>query len=318
MNNSLFLCCTLLFLVVVGEAAVYNQRPIIGVLLQHSGNDIRKYGPNYVAASYVKYLEGAGARVVPVHQDAPMPVLRKLFENLNGLLIPGGGANLVNTSYYYAAKAFYDWSLEAYDQGDIFPVVGHCLGFELLTIITSNNFNILGSVDAENITLPLDFVTDNLAESRMFGNAPDTIMNILANDPVTMNNHEFSLLKTTYDSTTSLNEFYSVLSTNKDRNGVEFISSMESYQYPIFAVQWHPEKPLYEWNPNEVTNHSPNAILAMQYMADFTVSRARLSKHQFEFAAEEERALIYNYQPVYTYYDLPDFEQCYFFDNWKN
>ena len=30
------------------------------------------------------------------------------------------------------------------------------------------------------------------------------------------------------------------------------MSSMESKQYPIFAVQWHPEKPLFEWNPNEV------------------------------------------------------------------
>ncbi len=38
--------------------------PVIGVLTQ---NSFGHYGQSYIAASYVKFLESAGARVVPIH-----------------------------------------------------------------------------------------------------------------------------------------------------------------------------------------------------------------------------------------------------------
>jgi hypothetical protein len=41
-----------------------NIRPIIGVLSQEHGRDIHE---SYIAASYVKYLESAGARVVCIY-----------------------------------------------------------------------------------------------------------------------------------------------------------------------------------------------------------------------------------------------------------
>lgn len=300
---------------VAADVDEQNDRPIIGILTQPTYT-LQKYGPNYIAASYVKYLESAGARVVPVHHDAPPAVLREYFDNLNGILFPGGGASLDNTTLYNAGKFFYDLSIEAFDKsGEIFPIVGHCLGFELLTIITSNDFNILGPVDAENITLPLTF-TELSSSSRMFGEAPAKIIDILGTEPVTMNNHFYSLFPGTYETNQQLSSFYNVLSTNRDRKGVEFVSSMESVEYPIFAVQWHPEKPQFEWNPNEVINHSPHSIYAMQYMADFTVSQARLSTHRFASAEEEERTVIYNHEPIYTFYDDNDFEQAYFFKDW--
>ena len=43
-----------------------NNRPIVGVLTQPTDGDMSAYGSSYIAASYVKYLEGGGARVVPV------------------------------------------------------------------------------------------------------------------------------------------------------------------------------------------------------------------------------------------------------------
>ncbi len=38
----------------------------------------------------------------------------------------------------------------------------------------------------------------------------------------------------------------------------------------MYGIQWHAEKPLFEWYADEVINHTPDAIVAMQYMADFT------------------------------------------------
>ena len=41
-----------------------NTRPIIGVLSQEEWKNNQTTGNSYIAASYVKYLESAGARVV--------------------------------------------------------------------------------------------------------------------------------------------------------------------------------------------------------------------------------------------------------------
>ncbi len=46
--------------------AVVNDRPIIGVYTQPSSSEIAQFGEQFIAASYVKFMEGAGARVVPV------------------------------------------------------------------------------------------------------------------------------------------------------------------------------------------------------------------------------------------------------------
>ena len=44
----------------------------------------------YVAASYVKYIESAGARGVPISYNANQSHLDFLFASLDGFLFPGG------------------------------------------------------------------------------------------------------------------------------------------------------------------------------------------------------------------------------------
>ena len=43
-----------------------------------------------------------------------------------------------------------------------------------------------------------------------------------------MNNHHSAVTTETFKNSPNLTEFYTVLSTNMDRKGVEFVSSMES------------------------------------------------------------------------------------------
>lgn len=58
-----------------GESALYterhdeelNLRPLIGVVSQ--GGDPAPKGSSYIAASYVKFIEAAGARAVPILHD---------------------------------------------------------------------------------------------------------------------------------------------------------------------------------------------------------------------------------------------------------
>jgi len=289
------------------------QRPIIGVFSQPTSGTLKPHGTSYIAASYVKFLESAGARVVPIHYDSTQAQLKQLFQSINGILFPGGATDLdPSTQFYRSAFFLYQLAIDANDKGDYFPIEGHCLGFELLHLMTSRNASLLGWVDAEDIALQLDF-TPKLVKSRIFADAPTDVLNILKTERVTMNNHMRAVFPRDYTLNPLLDQFYDILSTNVDRDNVTFISTVEAKDYPIYAYQWHPEKPQFEWDPKEVTPHSANAIYAMQYAANFFVSEARKNNHQFADPKVEAASLIYNSPVTYTANIVHNFEQCYLY-----
>ena len=40
-----------------------------------------------------------------------------------------------------------------------------------------------------------------------------------------------------------------------------FVSTIEGKSLPIYGVQWHPERPIFEWGADESgINHGPHAI----------------------------------------------------------
>lgn len=69
-------------------ASVATPAPVVGVLTQPTP-PINGTANLYIAASYVKYAEAGGARVVPVFSDRSREELTSLFSKLNGLLVPG-------------------------------------------------------------------------------------------------------------------------------------------------------------------------------------------------------------------------------------
>jgi gamma-glutamyl hydrolase len=51
--------------------------------------------------------------------------------NVNGLLFPGGGANLDNTSAFaQAGKVMWDYVIKTNNGGEVFPVWATCMGFQ--------------------------------------------------------------------------------------------------------------------------------------------------------------------------------------------
>ncbi|XP_074478292.1 apolipoprotein D-like isoform X2 [Sebastes fasciatus] len=137
------------------SSAKRNDRPIIGVLAQED------FFPNpnratYIAASYVKFLESAGARVVPVMIDQTPDKYKTLFNSINGILYPGGNVNITSSGYQRSAKIFYDLAIEANKRGDYFPLWGTCLGYEQLTVLTSG-MDLLSRTNTNGVPLPLNF-----------------------------------------------------------------------------------------------------------------------------------------------------------------
>mmetsp|Transcript_11220 Transcript_11220/g.20788 ORF Transcript_11220/g.20788 Transcript_11220/m.20788 type:complete len:321 (+) Transcript_11220:32-994(+) len=297
-----------------------NNYPIIGIFTQPSTSSDPNCEGNclYLAASYVKQMESAGARVVPINYYADKEELDHLFESLNGFLFPGGGASFPSSAQY-----IFDKTKEANDNDDFMPLWGTCMGFQWLLICATEDQNILDpndgtQMDAYNISLSLDF-TDAAASSKLLSKAPQEVYRILDSQNVTMNNHHYGIYTEHFKETEALTSFYDLLSTNEDRQGVEFVSTIEAFKYPIFGTQWHPEKNSFEWYQTdgiyyEAINHSPEAVYITQYVSNFFVGQARQSNHKFSDPNEENDRLIYNYQKskagpsfVETYYLANDF-----------
>lgn len=126
------------------SALANGYKPIIGVMTQPTevAHDAVEAGPavsearvtagkkgEYIAASYIKFVEAAGGRAVPIHYTADTATLTSLAKSVNGILLPGGGVSLSNSSVYYqAGQALYNAAVEFNDAGEHFPIWGTCLG----------------------------------------------------------------------------------------------------------------------------------------------------------------------------------------------
>lgn len=275
-----------------------NYRPIIGILAQENWEgDPNAQGSSYIQASFVKHLESAGARVVPIHINQTKEEYVKLFNSINGLSLPGGKVDMEKSQCARTTKIFYDLAIKANDASDYFPIIGTCQGFQQLTILTSNK-NLLTPTDTKAVALPLIF-TPGSHNSRMFKRFPKDLIQSLEEENMTSNFHILSLSLQNYNSNAKLKNFYRVLTTSSDGK-TEFVSTMEAYRYPFYGVQWHPEKSPYEWIEKPGMVHTLTAMKVSFYTAHFFVSEAMKNHHRFPSQTEEEKALIYNYQPVFN------------------
>lgn len=75
----------------------------------------------------MKFVESHGGRAVPISYYASNDTIDALFQSINGVLMPGGGALVAD-----GAHRMYENAVNANLAGDSFPIWGTCNGFEWL------------------------------------------------------------------------------------------------------------------------------------------------------------------------------------------
>lgn len=301
---------------VISCANATNLRPIIGILTQPSDPVLANTYPgnSEIVASYVKWLESGGARVVPIPYNATTAQLEYFFNSVNGLLMPGGMQTLNHTIPFFDSSMYlYNLALKANTNGDYFPIWGTCQGFQFLNIAASGieNESVLSLYDSWDISWPL-FFTPESKTSRLFGSAPSDVLSTLSTQNCTMNWHHQGVDPALYKTNQNLTNFFRILSTNVDRENKPFISSIEGINVPFYGTQFHPEWSIFEWDPTAHVSHATDTITAMQYLSDFFVSETRKNNHAFPDPVSEQNALIYNFQPTYTLPITGDTQTYYF------
>ncbi len=286
-----------------GEVSQIYSQPVVGILMYpviedgDARSESKLFRPppktnmegsqeykGYFDASYVQWLNQGGARVAAIPYDLPSDELEKLLSKLNGVLFTGGpGMPEDIESYYNTAVAIYNMVLSA---NDYLPLWGTCLGFEVICSIAGGGEDaVLSNYDAEDISLALD-LTDAADSSRLFGSAGDSILSALSNANITTNWHMYGVSPETFDSAVSPSGLVS-LSTNVDKQGKTFVSTLEHSSAPIYATQWHPEANQYDVDDKEgffdtTPSRAAEAVQVMQYLSNTFVDETRRNERSFD------------------------------------
>ena len=77
-------------------------------------------------AAYVKMIETAGARVIPLFDTDNFDELEMKLQKINGVLFPGGA----DGAYYESGRFVFERIKQFNDGGVFYPTFGICQGFE--------------------------------------------------------------------------------------------------------------------------------------------------------------------------------------------
>ena len=280
------------------------QTPVIGILSSPNNESDPGQG-SFIQDFYVKFLEAAGARVVPVVYDQSHESLDTLQSKLNGILFTGGSLSLTeDTTYYQTAKRIYENAKRYTDNGNPFTLWGTCMGFQLLHVLGSGgNQSVLQRYAYDSYYVPMPLVFTPAAKGSFIfdiNEIPAKLFGAFQTENITMNLHHDGVDPAAYEECPELGRTFTILSTNVDLKGKPFVSTFEAKRYPFYGAQWHPERPSFSWRPKENVVHNDRTIEAGFWMARRIVESARRSKNSFE--SDEEIPFIERDAPIHELY----------------
>ena len=279
---------------------------MIGIL----GQDVKGYSEEfcqrkdsseynaYIAAGFVKFIEQAGARAVPIfHTDSDKDI-ENLLNKLNGVIIPGGGVDIQNkdgspTDFTLKVKFIFDYAKKKTDEGIYYPIWAVCQGFEQIAIMEAPYPDILTKVDATDIPLNLEIIQD-LKDTRLLRDMSADVLEGLQYAKIAYHNNDWGLDPEIFEQYEGLKE-YRVLSLGYDRNNRKMVTAIEHKKYPIYSLSYHAEKNQFVWTGSNNIPHSKIAIRLAQYYSEFFISECRKNFNRFDSEAEERKAMIQNY-----------------------
>lgn len=294
--------------------AQVNPRPVVGILSLPNDAYSPSHGYSQFPASYVKFLESSGNRVVPIPFDLSSSALNGLLSQLNGALFTGGAAAFYSggklTQYGQTAQRIFNESVNAHANGEVWPLWGTCLGFELISVLAAENGGavLTPNWDSENYTATVAWAPA-AATSRVWSD-PAVRAAFTQSPAIAFNAHTQGVSPANFAAAPALSSRFDILGTSVDRNGKEFVATIEGKDgLPIYATQWHPEKALFEWplDAFELIPHSLAAVTNNYVAAAFFGAQTRLNSRVFTADSQ----LIYNFSPLHGISD--SFEQIYFF-----
>ena len=243
-----------------------NLQPVIGIVAQtlepEMLTDPRFTGYTYyVMSSFVKFLETAGARIIPLIPGTSEDQTRDLLSKINGVFLPGGDGD-----YEDYARFLYREVLAMNDRGTFMPIWGTCMGFEQLANFTATGGDPNEHMYLTHASLPLEFLVDPKG-TRMYRSLKDQAY--LFNDHnYTYNGHNWGIPPEKFTTDAGLKAMFRPTAISHLPDGRAFVASMEGLTYPVFGTLFHPEMASQLFIDNYGANHDWLSIKLNRVFSD--------------------------------------------------
>ncbi|XP_065213874.1 gamma-glutamyl hydrolase-like [Planococcus citri] len=310
----------LIFLLVLLKcSSVYcTTRPVIGMMAQewaryNPGGSMDPAGKLFIAASYVKAVESSGARIVPIFTNQSYHYYERMLYSVNGLMVPGGSNEIEpGCPYYDAFVIIVKIAKKMNDEGIYFPIMGVCWGLEAFFTMDNNHTLLQTTCDAYHQNYALHF-EPNFRQSLLYADIDYKSYSRLKYFPATAHAHDWCTTKRNFTKA-GLSKYWRITSTCITSRGLQFIASAEHKKYPFIVLQFHPEKPTFEWEEWCNLPHNPSVVQANRIFYDVLVKLAKLNFNKFRTKIEERDALIFNHNPYFPLTDPSVHTQVYIFN----
>lgn len=228
-----------------------NDRPIIGVLVQEISQVFDMMYPGqydtYIAASYVKWVESGGARVVPIWTGRSKDYYKKLMMKINGVLLPGGNVDKnEKDGYAEAAEHIVEIATELNKKKDYFPIFGIGLGMDFMLFLTNDGQEVAVDCRLEALTVSLVLGKKGAKQSALYNSSSDHVKRMMTSHPVSVLNSKKCYTKENFEKS-KLDKFWIPFSYNYDQKGTMIVTSVEHSVFPFYGTLFHSEKIPFEW-----------------------------------------------------------------------
>eukprot|EP00826_Nyctotherus_ovalis_P005065 TRINITY_DN11136_c0_g1_i1.p1 TRINITY_DN11136_c0_g1~~TRINITY_DN11136_c0_g1_i1.p1 ORF type:complete len:318 (-),score=42.74 TRINITY_DN11136_c0_g1_i1:118-1071(-) len=287
------------------KSLLNKPSPVIGILTK-SARDEGAFLKGYREIIEPKYLHILrDALVLPISLYASRSEMEETMRKTNGLCLPGGFSNIwrveegkkAESDYAKAGNALLELAVEANRKGVYFPVLGICLGFELMVSYVAKDFSLIEPCTNCNDYNAILKFTEEGKDSRLYRKCFNErqIENLQAKS-LSYNYHSFMIDPERFLAHEKLSKFFSIISTSPSiNNSFEFVSTIEAKEFPFYAFQHHPEWSFYDYyNPklnvicDNETKDIGNAIRL------FFLKESKKNNNVYADKEELEKRLIVN------------------------
>lgn len=275
----------------ISALSIFCSKPIIGILtnpVQDNTDDIME---SFINQNNVKWLEAAGAEVVPIHPWLSDSELDLILSKVNGVFFQGGSTFLrLDSPFVISATKILKRVINEKDQKNrILPLWGTCQGFELIHVIVSGSRTVLENYNSYNVISSLQIDSDANKTSKLFSLFSDQDIINLKAEALTAEFHHWGVSLDDYKIFTDLEAFLEQNSFAFDSDGKVYVASAEAKKYPIYMVQFHPEKTSYDRNSSDNVPQGIDAVRVSHNFANFFVNVSRENDNKM---SEEEIKLF--------------------------
>jgi len=231
------------------------------------------------------------ARAVPIDYNIPPRELKKLLPNLNGVIVPDGGLNIINSEtgrlhqFYRTTRRIVKYSMDLKDKkNETFPIFGINQGLYFLAMIAVDDITLLSEVFVANENRKIFWNIENPKKySRMYANFDDDVLEAMTYQDINYQIHEVGILSSTFHNHTKLPSFFRPLHVDYV-SSVEFITGIEAINYPIYAITHHIEFYDVEYETSNkcatLENNATRSIV--ENYSRFLVSEASKNSNKFD------------------------------------